>query len=153
MPDVQWDGHGEETNTVFSLVCRCGGRQFELRGFKWRNPDFHNMEVFLSPIELKCLTCATSEVVFDSAKHGYDAALGHGSSTVRAKGAPGTYACEKCGGSTFMSVARFEYTDDLFDGSFDDFAGGKEELFTWASIAVTCAKCGQLSIPGDFECA
>jgi hypothetical protein len=153
VPDIQWDGHGEETNAVFSLRCRCGSDSFEVRGYKWRNPDFNDMEVFLSPIELKCQASAAKEVVFDSAQHGYDAALGHGSSTVRAEGVQGTYVCVGCGGSAFNPLARFEYPPDLFDGDFDDFSGGKEELFTWASIAVKCRKCSQLAIPGDFECA
>jgi len=152
-PDIQWDGHGEETNAVFSLKCRCGGDSFELGGYKWRNPDYNDMEVFLSPFELKCLGCAASGVVFDSDEHGYDAALGHGSSSVRAEGTPGTYTCEGCGGSGFNPLARFEYPPDLFDGDFDDFPGGKEELFTWASIAVKCVHCRQLAIAGDFECA
>lgn len=152
VPDIQWDGHGEETNAVFSLGCRCGGESFEVLGYKWRNPDYDNMEVLLSPIELKCRGCATSQVVFDSAEHGYDAALGHGSSTMRAEGTPGSYGCS-CGSSAFNPLARFEYPADLFDGDFDDFPGGKEELFTWASIAVKCVKCSHLAIPCDFECA
>jgi hypothetical protein len=122
---IAWDGHGEETNTVFSVGCHCGSDSFEIHGYKWPNADCDDMDFLLSPIELKCRRCALKAVLFDEDKHGYDAALSHGWSIVHAEGKPAAFSCQKCGGIAFHPFIRFEYPADLFGRRFNNFQGGK----------------------------
>jgi hypothetical protein len=150
---VAWDGHGEALNPVFAVSCRCGSRFHKIHGYQWRNPDFNNMEVVLSPIELSCTACSARTLLVDTAIHGYDSELGNGSATVRAQGSAAEVPCEKCSATSLQVYIRFEYPEDLFDGEFDDFPGGKEDLFSWVSVAARCSQCGSLSTPVEFECA
>ena len=150
LPDVQFDGHGEEWNPVFRLRCSCGSSEFELRGYSVVEPEY---SLFLSPLEAQCTTCKTTTPLLDTDVHGYDAELGHGSATRRAEGGASAFQCPTCSaerGSLFM---RFEFTQDLFDGSFDDVQVQKEDLFTWVSCVSQCSACGSQNLVSDFECA
>lgn len=153
LPDVAWDGHGQEMNTVFALACRCGNRYHGIHGYKWRNPDFDDVEVVLSPIELSCTACKSRNLLIDTNFHGYDPEMGHSSGNARGRGTPTEVHCDTCDGGALQVYIRFEYPKDHFDGGVDHFPGGKEDLFTWVSVAVHCPECGSLSIPIDFECA
>ena len=150
---VVWDGHGEELNTVFATACRCGNPYHRVHGYKWRNPDFDDAEVVLSPIELTCTVCGLCNALIDTDIHGYDSELGNESTNVRAQGVRAELNCEKCDASALEIFVRFEYPPDLFDGDFDDFSGGKEDLFTWVTVAARCSGCAALSTLVEFECA
>lgn len=76
MPGVTFDGHGEELNTVFRLSCRCGHDQHYVLGHYWRNPDYRNVLVFLSPIALRCGACSRVTELIDTDIHGWDAEIG-----------------------------------------------------------------------------
>jgi hypothetical protein len=39
LPGVIFDGHGEESNIVFLISCKCGHDQHYVLGHYWRNPD------------------------------------------------------------------------------------------------------------------
>ncbi len=150
LPDVQFDGHGEEWNPVFALSCSCGASEFQLKGYHLVEPEY---SLFLSPLEAVRTSCQTTTLLLDTDLHGYDAELGHGSGTRRAEGKESVFRCLDCSaerGSLFM---RFEFTQDLFDGSFDDVQVQKEDLFTWVSCVSRCSSCGKQNLVSDFECA
>lgn len=151
-PEVTIDAP-EHINPVFALSCRCGGNQHYVHCYLWANPDFHNQLVTLSPLELECADCRAKTPLLDTAVHGYDSELGHGSATVRAQGAPVVFECPSCGQQPLRAFVRFEYPDDLFDGDFPEFAGRQQELFTWFNLVGWCPQCSQLLAVADFECA
>jgi hypothetical protein len=75
LPGVEFDGHismsqlkfgvppgvtidaPEHINPVFALSCRCGGGHHYVHGYRWNNPDFRDVVVFLSPLVLECAGC------------------------------------------------------------------------------------------------
>ncbi len=152
LPGVVFDGHGEELNTVFALSCDCSRQDHYVLGHYWRNPDFDNILVFLSPLALRCAACGKVTELLDTDKNGYDGELGHGSATKRGVGERVEYRCEKCGPMPFSVFARFEYPNDLFDGT-PAFADRQHDLFTWFSLVGKCAGCSQLLSVTEFECA
>jgi hypothetical protein len=148
--DVAFDGHGEDWNPVFALSCRCGNAEFKLTGFSVIEPEY---SLFLSPIEATCTSCGDVTPVLDTDVHGYDAELGHGSTTRRAEGNPCAFHCPRCSsdrGSLFM---RFEFAQDLFDSDFDTGSIEKQDLFTWVSCVSQCSNCSRQNLVSDFECA
>jgi hypothetical protein len=171
LPNVKLDGHvsmsqlnlevppgvtidaPEHINPVFSLFCRCGGIRHYVHCFRWVNPDFNDAVVTLSPLALECAACRKATELLDTDIHGYNSELGHGSSTVRARGEHVVFECPTCGRQPLEAFVRFEYPDDLFDGDFADFAGREQELFTWFNLVGRCAQCSQLLPVADFECA
>jgi hypothetical protein len=171
LPGVEFDGHAsmsqlnvevppgmtieapEHINPVFALLCRCGGSRHYVHCYRWINADFRNAVVFLSPLVLECAACRKMVGLLDTDLHGYDAELGHGTATVRAKGERVVYECPKCGKQPLAAFVRFEYPDDLFDGDFPEFAGREQDLFTWFSLVGKCPQCSQVLPVADFECA
>lgn len=171
LPSVELDGHASASdvefeippgvtvdapelfNPVFSLQCTCGGLDHFVHGYVWTNPDFNNVVVFLSPIVLECSTCGKKTDLLDTDVHGYDAELGHGSATARAKGDRAVFECPECGRQPLEVFARFEYPDDLFDDDFPEAKGREQDLFTWFSLHGRCTECAQMLAVTDFECA
>ena len=147
---MEFDGHGEEWNPLFALSCQCGQSEFHVEGFQVEDPDG---PLFLSPMAVRCTSCGKTTPLLDTDVHGYDAELGHGSSTRRAEGLPGRFRCGGCLGDRSSLFMRFEYTQDLFDGSLDDVAVAKEDLFTWVTAVGRCSSCHELNTIADFECA
>jgi hypothetical protein len=91
--------------------------------------------------------------LLDTDVHGYDSEQGHGSATVRGEGERVVFECPSCGHQPLEAFVRFEYTDDLFDGDFADFADREQDLFTWFSLVGRCLRCSELLPVVDFECS
>ena len=155
LPGVEFDGHGLQINSVFALACSCGSGQHFVHDFSWINPDnFDNVPVFLSPLCLECIACGMRTDLIDTDAHGCDAELGHSPmATARGRGNPAVYECPKCGRQPLQAFARFEYSGELFDGDFPEFAGREQDLFSWFSLVGKCRRCSQLLAVADFECA
>jgi hypothetical protein len=153
LPDVPFDGHGEQINPIFALSCKCGSARHFIHCYRWSNPEFNNAIVILSPLVLECANCKKKTALLDTNIHGYDAELGNGSTTARAEGDQIVFECPKCGRQPFEVFVRFEYPDDLFDGNIRKFAGRQQELFSWFSLVGKCAQCSTLVSVTDFECA
>ena len=149
-PDFQFDGHGEELNPAFWIKCRCGSELLSIDGFKFNVDDGY---IFLSPLEVECTKCSTRSALLDTDLHGYDAELGHGTSTRRAEGEGNRFRCDTCSSDEFNTFLRFEYPDDLFEGSFDHSGKAIQDLFTWVTCVGRCNGCQGLWIVADFECA
>jgi hypothetical protein len=49
--------------------------------------------------------------------------------------------------------ARFEYSYELFEDDFPEFAGREQDFFSWFSLLGKCRRCSQLLAVADFECA
>src|SRR5579883_1993364 len=140
LPGVEFDGHPsmsrlnfepppgvtidapEHSTPLFALSCRCGNGRHYVHGYRWTNPTCHTV-VFLSPLVLECAACGKMTDLLDTDVHGYDAELGHGTATARARGTPVVFECPTCGRLPLETVVRFEYPDDLFDGDFPEFVG------------------------------
>ena len=150
LPSLTFDGHREEWNPVFALSCACGGTEFRVAGYALTEPDY---SLFLSPLVAGCSSCGQVAALLDSDIHGYDAELGHGSCTRRAEGTPTDFRCPSCSANRGALFMRFEFTQDLFDGSFDEVQVEKEDLFTWVTCVSRCSECGQDNSVADFECA
>jgi hypothetical protein len=143
---------GNRPLSVFALACSCGSGQHFVHGFWWRNPDFHDTLVFLSPLSLECAACGKRTDLIDTDVHGYDGEVGD-SATARGLGRPAVYECPKCGRQPLEVFAGFNYTEDLFDDDFVEFAGREQDLFDWFSLSGKCCRCSQLLAVTDFECA
>ena len=144
------DGHGEDLNTFFQLLCECGCSTALVRGYSWNNPDFNNENVFISPYMYICKKCKKEELIFDSNIHGYDGEFTGYPCTIRGKGEQKDFSC-KCGCQDFKVTVRFEYPDDLFDD--EDFEGKQQDAFTWFNILGECRNCSTQIIIADIECA
>jgi hypothetical protein len=170
MPGVVFDGHAspsqlnadapgvkiegrEHINPVFWLLCTCGCDSLFVLGHYWRNPDYHNVLVFVSPLALRCSACGKVTELFDTAIHGYDAEVGGIPASYRGEGERTDFVCDKCGPRQFQVFARFEYPDDLLGPEFDEYRGKEQDLFSWFSLIGKCAGCGRLVEVADFECA
>jgi hypothetical protein len=143
----------QHLNIVFLLACACGCQQHSVVGFHWRNPDYRNESILLSPIALRCALCGRETELIDTDRHGYNAEIGSCSSTRRAEGERGDYRCEKCSALAIQVCVRFEYPDDLFDSGIDGFSGREQDLFSWFSMVGKCPNCSRLFSITDFECA
>jgi hypothetical protein len=170
MPNVTFDGHAsppqldteapgvriegcEHTNPVFWLFCSCGCNSHFVLGHYWRNPDYRNELVFLSPLALRCSACGKITELFDTAIHGYDAESGGISACCRGEGERTEFACETCGPQQLQVFARFEYPDDLLGPDSEQYRGREQDLFSWFSLLGKCLRCGRLVEVTDFECA
>jgi hypothetical protein len=140
-------------NTVFLLTCVCGHDRHFVLGYHWRNPDFHNKPVFLSPLSLRCASCGKETELIDTDRHGYDAEIGAVGFNAHALGERGEYPCDRCGRQPFQVCVRFENLDDLFDPHFEEFRGREQDLFSWFSAVGRCSGCSRLLRIADFECA
>jgi hypothetical protein len=144
---------GQQLNCVFLLVCACGCEEHRIVGYWWRNPDFRNELVFLSPLTLKCNSCGKETELIDTDRHGYDAEIGGIVATARSKGERSEYSCSHCGPRGMNVIVRFEYPDDLFGAVRETFRGREQDLFTWFSLIGKCPGCTRLLAVTDFECA
>ena len=148
-----FDGHGEDLNPVFQISCKCGNETGKVRGYFWTNPDYNNTTVFISPLEFMCPECGAQRVFFDIAEHGSDAEFGNFSSSVRALGNHGMFACPECNNEIFKLFVRFEYFEDLFDDDFPEIKNRQQDAFTWFTLLGKCSECSSQQTITDFECA
>jgi len=171
LPGVSFDGHvsasqfdnkgesgptiegPENIDVIFALSCHCGGKSHFVHGFRWTNPDSPRMPVFLSPLALECADCGKKTDVFDSDIHGFEAALGYGTATIRAAGTRAVFECSRCGRQPLRVYVNLEYSDDLFDEDHPEFAGRQPQLFSWICLVGFCRRCASLLAISDFECA
>jgi hypothetical protein len=170
LPGVVFDGHAsallpigkvtgvqiegpQHLNLVIQLLCMCGCDVHHALGHFWRNPDYGNMLVFVSPLALRCGKCGKITELFDSDIHGYDAEIGAPPTSHRGEGERSEFPCSKCGPTGLQAIARFEYPDDLFESGFEEFRGREQDLFSWFSLVGKCSGCGRLLDVADFECA
>jgi hypothetical protein len=143
----------EHINPIFALSCHCHSKHHLVHCYRWVNEDFNNAVVTLSPLALECAACKKVTELLDTDIHGYDAELGHGSTTVRAEGDLIVYECANCGQQALEAFVRFEYPDDLLDGSFSDLIGREQDLFSWFTLVGKCRTCSNMLTVADFECA
>jgi hypothetical protein len=170
LPGVVFDGHAsapppradvtgvqiegrQHFNLVIQLLCTCGCGAHHALGHYWRNPDHDNVSVFVSPLALRCAECGKITELFDSDIHGYDAEIGAPPTNHRGEGERSEFACAKCGPTGLQAIARFEYSDDLFESGFEQFRGREQDVFSWFSLVGKCSGCGRLLDIADFECA
>jgi hypothetical protein len=168
--DANWEGHAspsqldttvagvkiegaEHVNPVFWLHCACGCNSHLVLGHYWRNRDYHDVLVFVSPLALTCSACGKVTELFDSDKHGYDAEIGAIPTNYRGTGPRSEFACKRCGPREFQVFARFEYSEDLLGRSDDDYRGREQDLFSWFSLAGRCSGCGRFMEISGAECA
>jgi ribosomal protein L37E len=144
---------GGHVNPVFLLACACGYDQHRVTGYNWRNPDYHNELVFLSPLTISCGHCGKSTELIDTDRHRYDAEIGAIVATARAEGTKGDYICNRCGPNLLQLCIRFEYPDDLFDSDDEGFRGREQDLFSWVTLIGKCHGCSRLLSVAEFECA
>lgn len=145
-------GHSGSLIVAFRVSCACGSPSHFVNGYRWKNPDYHNVDVFLSPIELRCASCNRTALLIDTDIHGHDGEMSC-SCTARGEGTPSDFACTQCGIQAFEVFSQFSYPDDLFEPELDKFRGRESDLFDWFDLCGVCMKCGQLREITDFECA
>ncbi len=164
---VSFDGHasgdpppgdsiieaGGTIDVCFILQCRCGKNRHRVFGYYWRNPDFRNELVYLSPLTAECIFCGKITDIIDTDAHGYDAELGGIVATARGLGAKGEFACDQCGSRPLALCARFEFIDDSFHSSDKVFRGREQELFSWFTLLGKCDGCSRIMTVAEFECA
>ncbi|MDM8006561.1 MAG: hypothetical protein QUV05_10500 [Phycisphaerae bacterium] len=148
-----FDGHGSDTNPVFSLHCLCGHARLFVLGHYWRNPYYGNKSFFVDPLALQCEACGKVTGLFDGSVHGYDPECCDLHPEREGLSERVAFECEECGRQPFVVFARFEYPDDLFNKEFDGFRGREQDLFTWFSLLGICSKCSRQLEITDFECS
>ncbi len=67
-------GHGG-AHLEYGLNCPCGGKRFNLGGFRITDEKEAPLSNFLSPLSLNCLQCGKTIPMFDDCRDGYDAQL------------------------------------------------------------------------------
>lgn len=129
----------------FRLTCSCGSDNWNVLGHSADN-------LLLCPLTLRCTGCGKEEMVFDIEKHGYDAELGHGCSSIRAEGPQVTLSCENCGRQSFATTAVVSYQCE--EGDLDrDGMPPAQDLFDVFGLDVRCVGCGHENTVCDYECA
>jgi hypothetical protein len=172
--DIEFDGHGftgkypdgliENPNIIFWLSCNCGNKTFFIIAeSKSEEIWFHKNLVIAERYYLKCTSCDTQHLFFDSWLHGYNPEvdriegwrnaenLDNKDSKNEGMGERINCKCSNCKNETFEIFARFEYPGDLFEDS--TFAGREQEFFSWFTGVGKCSNCSSMSMPIDFECA
>jgi hypothetical protein len=152
LPGVEFDGHGEPLNSIFRVTCHCGSAKHFIVGYTWQNPDYGNRSVFLSPISLRCGSCARLTELIDTDIHGHDGEQG-ASCTARSEGRKEDFACPNCGPQTFEVFTRFEYPSVLVDSDDELYRGRESEFFSWFSLCGICSACNKFQDITDYECA
>lgn len=150
LPGVVFDGHGEELNPAFALLCQCGHNRFTVLGHYVTNGGYL---VYVSPLALRCELCQKTADLFDTRLHGHDALIGAIETNIRREGNFDEYKCEECGPVSMEVFTRFEYPDDLFDDDMPECRGREQEFFTWFSLHGRCSGCSRLLNITEFECA
>lgn len=150
----EWDDKfgPRHLNPIFELGCRCGEKLFFVHGYRWSEQADGQPIVFMSPLTLECISCGTSNVVFDSNQHGYDAEFGYRSNVVPSDDQRIVFECERCGRQPLHCYARFELRNNMI-GEIPEFAGREQDLFSWFTLAGRCLRCSELLTIGEFECA
>ncbi|QDT36334.1 hypothetical protein Pan189_06900 [Stratiformator vulcanicus] len=150
-------GEGE---IVYSLSCSCGADKLSLLGHDIEN-NFGNktIRVFVSPLHVRCESCNQTRLLFDNDLHGYDAELGHGSTTLRGEGDSTLYRCRTCQSAQFRMILTFYLSSETFDMAFEDELGNSrlnerpQDLFHVISVQGTCCDCGQNETMCGLECS
>ena len=137
---------------AFRVSCTCGSPNHFVNGYHWKNSDYNNADVFLSPIILRCASCDRTTLLIDTDIHGHDGEM-RGSCTARGEGTRHDFACTQCGVRPFEIITQFSYPDDLFESEYDDYRGRESDLFDSFSLDGVCANCRQLRDITGFECA
>jgi hypothetical protein len=151
LADVAFDGHGAAFNKVYMLACNCGRDRFRVLGHQLDNG--RGDAIFVSPLALECAACGKVTELIDTARHGYDAELGHGGQTIRGQGPRTHYACDQCGVRPMTAYARFEHSGEELADSFIEEFPNTQDYFGWFSLAGTCDGCKRMLNVTDFECA
>lgn len=154
----EFDGHGEELNSYWEIICRCGSEHFSLEAYSVIIQDSLIKEpVLASPIRVICDDCDSAKTIFDSNLHGYNPVACGGSCSIYGPDISGStkfvHSCRLCNGTSHKVSMRFEYPGDLFDDGMDEFKGRETELFTWFSCLINCLGCGTRVDFASFECA
>jgi hypothetical protein len=150
LSNVVLDGHGSANNKIYKLACACGHERFRVLGHP-RNVRGHAL--FVSPLALDCAACGTVTELIDTDQHGYDAELGHGSTTLRGEGPRTHYACNECGVRPMIAYARFEHSGGELEDSFMDRFPNTHDYFSWFSLVGSCEGCRRTLNVADYECA
>ncbi|MBN2526044.1 MAG: hypothetical protein JXR76_06590 [Deltaproteobacteria bacterium] len=143
---------GDACLTGFELTCTCGHTSHVVQGYYLKHADTGEL-LFYGPISLKCTGCGKLSLLFDIAKHGYDAECGHEVYEQRGAGTPQPFECEGCGKTAFAVLCELEYPDDLFDPEIADLKGRAPELFTMVTVVGKCDACGEEAHIYASECA
>ena len=137
---------GHEAFSHFALSCRCGAKHWLVLG------HMPEPELLLCPLVVKCAKCRRLSPIFDVAKHGYDAELGHGCYSRRAEGVRVELPCTGCSATVFEVTANVSYQFEKAD--LEKGARRRvHNLFDVFYLGVKCRRCGQLKNVGDYECA
>ena len=142
--DFRFDGHGEPVNAIFELTCACGSALFVATCIV-------DDDSVAPPITLHCEGCEAEHVVYDRARHGYDAVAG---------GLP----TEEPGDDSYPDdiptddvslpyqvIVRFEFPSDHLGDA--EWKGREQELFSWITFLARDPSSGALEFLFDDECA
>lgn len=170
--NVAFDGHGftgvypdglvENPNIIFGISCNCGSNlHFIVAESTSDEIFFHENLVIAERYFLRCASCSSEHLLFDSVLHGYnpevDRIEGRTSSIFNLQSNTETSPeriickCSNCKNDVFDVTARFEYPGDLFHDS--TFADRENEFFSWFTGLGKCSKCSTINMPIDYECS
>ena len=93
-------------------------------------------------VKARCAECTAEWLIFDCAKHGYDAFVGE--SAVSVPESQWTdWHCPVCGGEIFRFRIAVEPADreELLADGFSEDAIDFSEMFAWITIGLECTEC------------
>ncbi len=139
-------GNYGTNSVVFGIQCPCGNRNLRLSG-----KELENYQGIKSPIKTECEKCQETHVIFDSARHGWDAELVGGFSYANHKDKQ--LQCPKCDGKSFEVAIACQYMGEeeqvIQEDKLDKIP---QDLFGWLTVQVRCMSCGHEFEASSNEC-
>lgn len=136
------------------LHCTCGGNHFSIKTFAspLENKFLRVKEYkgnFSLCITAECAECKKEWLIFDYAKHGYDALMGSLTKRVSPDTPLEPWNCPMCKNSLFeMEITletedREEFAETIAEEDLDLTIDDCIEAFGWITVGLTCTGCTQ----------
>lgn len=113
---------------VFTLACRCGGRQFKVHG-RTRPDPATGHPTFGGPLAAECVACGRLTPISDP--------------TAAGAGEPTVETCCYCGVEPAEVFVGFEYPE-AWTAAAESFLGDEADAFDLMELYGRCAACGQM---------
>lgn len=126
--DIRLCLHIPTDQAVFSLACRCGGRQLKLHGRTTPDPATGS-PTFGGPLVAECVACGRLTPISDPDADG--------------AGEPTVETCCYCGVEPAEVFVGFEYPE-AWTSAADSFRGDEADSFDRLEVSGRCAACGQM---------
>jgi hypothetical protein len=156
---IDWDVSEGSENAFFALSCPCG--HSELSVISIFQPHFYlSNQVAYGPIGMRCTACGREADVFNPARHGFDAELGHFPPDNDWAESREEFACPSCGKLSFRLTLVLEYPREVVASASSlalagrsRFQSREQDFFAYFTLVGSCASCVATVTIASVECA